>query len=218
MKSIFGAVILVSLLALSGCQKLSGAAGGVAVIDLDKVATSMGWMEELNKSIQSADQELRSQLDAILKNSLTSIDEAKKQVAASANLTPEQVKVLNTAKDQREIEGLPLSKEQREKLTETVNKANTSWQSALNEYRQAMQGQRAKLVVSYREKIRPAARRVATAHGLTVVLTTSDNLLYFDANSADITEKVIDELQKNPPEKKSAAEPVKPAATPQSPQ
>lgn len=211
MKTLLNTGLLVALLAVSGCHK-SSTAGGVAVIDLDKVATSLGWMEELNKSIKTTDAELRTQLDAILKNSLTSIEEAKKQVAAAANLTPDQVKYLNNVKDERELDFLALSKEQREKLSLAVNKANTTWQNALNGYQQTLQSERAKLIVSYREKIRPAARRVATARGLSAVFTVSDNLIYFDAGSVDITEKVIDELQKNPPPAAAAAPAVNPSA------
>src|SRR5258706_7473432 len=140
----------------------------------------MGWMEEMTKSIQATDAELRNQLDEILKNTLRSIEETKKQVAADAKLTPEQVKVFNTAKDQRDLENLPITKEQRDKLTETVGKANVAWQTALNSYQQAMQGRRANLILGYRDRIRPAARRVAANRGLSVVLTTADNLLYFD--------------------------------------
>ena len=72
---------------------------------------------------------------------------------------------------------------------------------------------RANLVQSYRDRIRPAARRVAVTHGMTVVLATSDNLIYFEP-SADITDEVIDELQKTLPEKKPAPTSSEPPAFP----
>jgi len=205
---------LMVLLAATSSQTLAAPAGGLAVLDLDKVATAMGWMEEMTTSIQATSTELKGQLEEVHRGMLQSIDDVKKQIASEAKLTDEQAKVLTNAKDQRELDGLPLSKVQRQKLVETANKANASWQTALNNYQQALQGRRANLVQSYREKIRPAARRVAAAHGMTVVLATSDNLIYFDPQSADITDEVIDELQKTLPEKKPAPTSSVPPASP----
>src|SRR5580765_5623888 len=85
-----GVGLAVAIFALAGCQKLTKSSSGVAVIDLDKVATAMGWMEEMTKSIQATDAELRNQLDEILKNTLRSIAETKKHAAALAKLPPEQ--------------------------------------------------------------------------------------------------------------------------------
>src|SRR5205809_127605 len=99
MKKVFRAGILVSLLAMSACQKRAAAPGGVAVIDLDRVATAMGWMEEMSKTIQATDADLKTQLNEVLRNTLRSIDDTKKQVAAEAKLTAEQIKVFNSAKD-----------------------------------------------------------------------------------------------------------------------
>jgi Skp family chaperone for outer membrane proteins len=192
---------LIFLLAATSSQTLAAPAGGVAVLDLDKIATAMGWTEEMKTSIEATSTELKGQLEGVHRGMLQSIDNAKKQIATEAKLTEDQTKVLANAKDQRELDGLPLSKEQRQKLVETADKANASWQTALNNYQQALQGRRANLVQGYRERIRPAARRVAAVHGMTVVLATSDNLIYFE-QSADITDQVIDELQKTLPEKK----------------
>jgi len=200
---------LVFFLAVTSSQTLAAPAGGVAVLDLDKVATAMGWMEEIKTSIQDTSTELKGQLEEVHRGMLQSIDDVKKQIATEAKLTEEQVKVLTNAKEQRELDGLPLSKEQRQKLVETVNKANASWQTALTNYQQALQGRRATLVQSYRDRIRPAARRVAAAHGMSVVMATSDSLIYFDPQS-DITDEVVDELQKTMHEK----EPPSPSSVP----
>ena len=198
-------VALLTFLVTSGHSTLAAPSGGSAVIDLDKVATAMGWMDEMGKSIQATNTELKSQLEEVHRGMLQSVDGVKKQIATEAKLTEEQIKLFNNAKEQRELDALPLSKDQRQKLVEAVNKANAVWQQALNNYPQALQGHRASLVQSYREKIRPAARRVAVARGLSVVQVTSDNLIYFDPQSGDITDQVIDELQKSLPEKHPAS-------------
>jgi Skp family chaperone for outer membrane proteins len=168
----------------------------VAVIDLDKIATAMGWLNELSKDLQSADAQLKSQLDDILKASLKSIDDVKKQVAVDAKLTPEQVKVLGTVKDARDLDQLPLTTEQKDKLGEAVGRANAKWQQAMNSYQQTLQSQRTALIAKYRETIRPVAKRVANAKGFGVVFVASDNLLCVDSETADITGAVIEELQK----------------------
>jgi Skp family chaperone for outer membrane proteins len=194
---LFCSGLLVSVLALSGCQKMSSSHADVAVIDLDKVATAMGWLDEMQRNLQSADTEMRSQLDGILRSSIKAIDDAKKQVSTEAKLTPDQIKMLNSVKDLRELEALPLTEKQRTTLATALQEANSTWQKALNSYQQLLQGRRTQLIMSYREKVRPVARRVATAKGMSVVFTFSDNLLYFDPKAVDITNEVIDELQKS---------------------
>lgn len=211
--------LLVSILALSGCQKMGSTAPNVAVIDLDRVATAMGWLDDMTRNLQNADAELRAQLDQILRNSLKAIEDAKKQVSDEAKLTPDQIKMLNTVKDLRELESLPLTPKQRETLAGTLQQANAAWQQALNSYQQLIQGRRAQLIMGYREKVRPIARRVATNRGMSVVFTFSDNLLYYDPKAVDITNEVIDELQKSgegrtPGVVAPAPRPAAPAAAP----
>lgn len=210
MRNLINQCLLIAFLMMAGCQKRSASANGTAVIDLDKVAKSVGWMDEMSKTLQTADAELKTQLDGVLRDTLRSIEEVKKKTAADAKLTAEQIAVLNAIKEPQELDALPLSKEQRETIIETVRKANVTWQEAFKEYQQALQVRQATLIQNYRDRIRPTAGRVAASRGLTVVLITSPNLLYFDPDSADITDRVIDELQKDtlknaaPPSDKTA--------------
>ena len=180
---------------LAGCSKLSSSTGGVAVIDLDRVAKAMGWLDDLSKNLQAADTELRTQLEQVQRGSRKAIDDAKAEVVAAAKLTPDQVKLLDSIQDNRDLAQLPLTKEQREKLINTVAAANTRWQSALNAYQQQIQQSRGNLILAYREQVRPFARRVALARGLNVVLIAGDNVLLAET-AADISNDVIDELQK----------------------
>lgn len=207
MRRIKGVLVLMSLLVLCSC----GGSGGVAIIDLDKVATAMGWLDEITKDLQSADAELRAQLSTVLQNTVGSIEQAKKQVAVEARLTPEQIKILTDAKDTQALGALPLTKEQRDKLAEAVNQANIAWRTSVNNFQQALQGRRANLIQGCREKIRPAARRVAAARSMSVVFVTSENVLYFDPQTADITEKVIDDLQRTMASEKGRAGTPSPA-------
>jgi Skp family chaperone for outer membrane proteins len=199
-------VVLVSALAVSGCSpsSSSSSSGGVAIVDLDRIATAMGWMDDLSKNLQAADTELKSQLDQVLRATLKAIEDVKQQVATDAKLTPDQIKLLNSIQDPRELSQLPLSKEQKDKLVEVVGQANNTWQQALNGYQQALQQRRAALIMGYREKVRPYVRRVAESRGITVVYTTSENIIYAESSRADITDAVIDQIQKNPPPRTTA--------------
>jgi Skp family chaperone for outer membrane proteins len=198
MKRVFVLFSIVALAAVIsvGCGGKGGSGSGVAVVDLDRIATAMGWIDDLQKGLQATDAELRAQLDQILRTSLKTIEDAKTQVGADAKLNADQITQLNSIQDPRELEKLPLTKEQRDKLLETVNRANQTWQQSVNSYQQTLQARRQSLILTYREKIRPVARRVAADRGMNVVMTPSDSLLYFDPQSADITDQVIDELQK----------------------
>ena len=194
----FLATILGALsLALSaGFTQAGTPASGVAIIDLDRIAAALGWLDDLSKNLQTADTELRSQLDQTLRANVKAIEDVKAEVAADAKLTADQLKTLNAIQDNRDLAQLPLTKEQREKLIGAVNAANSRWQTALNAYQQQIQQRRANLILSYRGKVQPYARRVAAARGLTVVLVTGDNVLLAEP-SADITDAVIDQLQQS---------------------
>ena len=55
------------------------------------------------------------------------------------------------------------------------------------------------MVNAYRDALRPVVRRVAQANDKSLVLTHPiDNVFYFDA-AIDITDKVVDEVQKQNP-------------------
>jgi Skp family chaperone for outer membrane proteins len=207
MKKLFS-VAVVALLIAGGTTR-SMAASGVGVIDLDKIAATMGWMDDITKNMQAFDTDLKNALNVLLQAALKSIEDAKKQVAIEAKLTEAQKATLNTVKDPRELEALPLTSTQREKLVAIVNKANADWQKAMNDYQQNIRNRQQQLIVGYRDKIRPSTRRVAAARGLTVVLVASDNVFYSDPGQSDITDAVIDDVQKTYP--KSIPTPPTPA-------
>lgn len=192
-----GVLVLLSALLVSGCGKPAGS-GGVAVVDLDKVAGAMGWLDEISKDLQAADAQLRTQLGEVMKRSQQTVEAAKTKVAAEARLSAEQTRALMTVKEDRELAALPLTRQQREALQAAVTQANTAWRAALNESQQVSQRQRMGLVHAYRERVRPIAMQAAATRGLNVVLTVSDNLLGYEP-SCDISDQVVAELKKLPP-------------------
>jgi len=192
MKKIAVFVGLVCALALAGCG--GSKSGGVAVLDLDRVGNAVGWMEEINKTLQATDAELKTQVNQVVEGAQKAINDAKSNLATEAKLTDAQKKTLLDSRTIAELEPLPLTKEQRDKLMQTVAQANMALQQAQQVYQQQMNQRRAQLIVSYREKVRPIARRIAAKQGLSVVVVPSDALLYSDP-AVDITDKVIDELR-----------------------
>lgn len=193
MKKVVALFAVMVMAALAGCSQGSKT-GGVAVLDLDRVGNAVGWMEEINKSLQATDTELQNQVKQVVEGAQKSINDAKGSLANDAKLTADQKKVLMDSRTLAELEPLPLTKEQRDKLMQTVAQANLVLQQAQQSYQQQMQQRRAALIVSYREKVRPIARRIAAKQGLSVVVVPSDALLYSDP-TVDITDKVIDELR-----------------------
>jgi Skp family chaperone for outer membrane proteins len=214
MKKLFSVAVVAALMLAVSAKRTIAASSGVGVIDLDKIATTMGWIEDMQKNMQTFDTDLKNQLNTLLQGALKNIEDAKKQVAAEAKLTEAQTANLNTIKDPKELEALPLTKEQREKLVATVTKSNQDWQTALNNYQQAMRTKQQQLIVGYRDKIRPSARRVAAARGFSVVLVASDAVFYDDPTQCDVTDAVIDDLQKTYPKTTTPGPaPVAPATT-----
>lgn len=175
----------------------AGGAGSVAVINLDQVGRSVGWQGELEKSLQGTQDELKRQLDSYLRNDLQSAVEAKyRQVAAAARLTPAQADDLSKGKD---WDKLNLTKEQREDLLRVSGNARQIVNDANQAANRIMQGRQLQLVNTYRDALRPIVRRVAQNNGVSVVLTHPvDQVFYFDP-AVDLTDKVVDEVQKQNP-------------------
>jgi len=175
----------------------SGGAGGVAVVDLEKVGKEMGWNDRLQQDVRAADAALRRQLDERVAMLRKAVEEKKKLVAAAATLTREQLQQLNAIRDVRDLEALPLSDEQRQDLINVLGAAQQDGAAAQNNYQLAVRQRQAELINGYREVVRPVAGKIAAEGGLAVVLTPNDTVLYYDP-AVDITDKVIEALKKLP--------------------
>jgi Skp family chaperone for outer membrane proteins len=171
--------------------------GGVAVIDLERVGKELNWNDQLQRDARAAEATLRQQLDERVKTMARAVEEKKKLVAASAKLTRQETERLNAVKNLSDLAALPLSEEQRNDLVSVLAAAEQDVNAARNEYQAAVRQQQAALVNTYRNLVRPVAKRVAADSGLSVVLTPADHVLYYDA-AVDITDKVIEELRKSP--------------------
>jgi hypothetical protein len=194
-------VLVLSAFYLVGCNDRSAvppSAGSVAVVDLEKVAKSMGWETDIDRSLSQARGELQRQIEQVMSAHALAIAEKRAALATEAKLNAEQIKLLESAQNVQELESLPLSKEQRQRLVAAVAQSQLEIQMAQRRSEELFQGHRVRLIKGYRDRLRPVAGRVAAAQGMTVVLTVpADGVLHTDAK-ADITDRVIEELQKLP--------------------
>lgn len=199
------ALIVVALFAmLYGCNrdnasvvKSGGSADSIGVVDLDRVARSLGWSEQAQKNLQSAENDARGQIDAHLLPSRTAFEQTKKDIAAQAHLTAEQINTLNTKPVTRqEMEKMGMTQKQIDELLHAGQVWQGDVQAAGNIARNVLQQHNSEIQSAYREAIGPVIRRIANANGRTGIFAPNQ-MVYFDP-SVDLTDKVVEEVQKTP--------------------
>ena len=167
---------------LGGCTEQSQSAGGkasaeVAVLDLDRVAASIGWKERFDELIQSKEEELQADL-AQVRNRFRQDIQAK---AADYGENP--------------------SDQEKQELQNMVSKAERAFQDATANAQRQRNRYRSSMVNRFREAVKPYAKAVASEQGFTMVLLEADPLYYFQSR-IDITEAVIADVgDKNAGEK-----------------
>jgi Skp family chaperone for outer membrane proteins len=175
-------------LLLAGCGFQPGgqatAKGGLAVIDLDQVAKSVGRTQEINESWKVRQNALAQQLQAAQKSFKEQI--SAKETEFGEQPTEEQQKMLTAMKQQANA-----------KLLEADRKAKAN----LDAYRNEM-------VASFRNEVRPFAQQVASEKGLSVVIPKNEGFLLSVDPGVDITNDVILSYQT----KKPTVTAAKPAA------
>ena len=171
---VMGLAALVALVALAGCDwqsKQPGpSAGAVAVIDLDAIAQRLGSDKQMAESINQRQTALNQQLVELAKNYNAQL--AERQKALEANHGQEG--------------GVTLASWQQQ--------ANANLSQVKKRAAQDLQSHRMQLVTQFRERIKPAARRVAEGRGLSVIVTKNDSVVFDFTGTADITQEVISEL------------------------
>lgn len=165
------------------------AKGGLAVIDLDQVAKSVGRTQEINESWKVRQNALAQQLQAAQKSFKEQI--TAKETEFGEQPTEEQQKTLAAMKQQANA-----------KLLEADRKAKAN----LDAYRNEM-------VASFRNEVRPFAQQVASEKGLSVVIPKNEGFLLSVDPGVDITNDVILSYQSKKP---TTAAPKPAAITPKS--
>jgi len=183
-----GALAALSLFALASATDAQQ--GGVAILDIDKVAQTMGVEDNVKTALAEIETNLNAQLRTIQTELQARFDNVRSQVGPQP--TQEQAQQLAKINGQ---------------LTQQLAQSRTQAQSQLN-------AKQFELVTQFRDEVKPVALKVAAAKGLSVVLTPDQSLFAF-ADSVDITEAVTAEMKKIMPDQKPAdAKPADDASAP----
>jgi Skp family chaperone for outer membrane proteins len=173
-QALLATVACLSAGAIGGCNRQPGAekpvVGAVAVIDLDAIAQRLGSDKQIAESIAKRQTSLSQQLVDLAKSYNQQIAEQKKKLAE----TPAENGQVTLANWEQQ--------------------ANANLNKVKQQAELDLQKHKAALIAQFRDEIKPAARRVAQARGLSVIMTKNDSVLYDFAPSADITEAVVEDL------------------------
>jgi Skp family chaperone for outer membrane proteins len=170
--------------------------GGIAVVDLDKVAAETGKSVEMRDALQQQANFYKQEL-TVFQNKATAELQAKvKKIKEQGEEAPEQEK-LEAAQFQRQASNV---------LSQAQNKAGTQ----LNQLQQVQ-------IAKFRAELKPIIQEAAAKHGLSVVIPKNDGLLLAVQPGADITDEVIKAYQSRKPVAAAAPAAAAPAAAPAAP-
>jgi len=171
-KTLTSLIFTISLLGLSGCDKFQASPSSV-VLDLDAIAQATGQAATIQQQIESANQELNTQLATIS----TKLNE---------QLIVEKDKL-----------GKKPSKADKENLEKLTLQANQKMQQAKAIATQKAQQYRAALILQLRNNVKPIAEEIASKRGAKVVLSSNNSMIWFDPE-IDITDEVIAAIRATP--------------------
>ena len=169
---------------------LTRAKGGVAVVDLDRVARELGREVQMINDLKATQSNVASQLAAVEKNAVEKLNEMKADLGENA-ADDEKVKFAQTA------QGTQVQ----------FNNLQKKAVAAIGQRRDA-------LIASFRAEARPATEKVAKAHGAHAVITRNDAFLFSFDNTIDITDEVVAEMRANPTKPAAVAASTTAAAAP----
>jgi len=170
-----GAMLLAGCGFQSGGQSASAAKGGMAVIDLDHVAKTIGRTQEINDSWQVR----KSALDQALQQAQSKFREEIANKKAEFGEQPT---------DEQKTQLAAMERDATNRLLQAGRKA----QADLENFRNQM-------VAQFRAEIRPFAQQVASSKGLSIVIPKNEGFLLSVDPGVDITNDVISAYQLKKP-------------------
>ena len=186
------ALAAISFVALSAALTSAQAQkGGVAVLDIDKVAAAVGVEDNVKQELKVIEENLNAQLKTVQTELQARFDNMRAQVGPQP--TQEQAQQLANINGQ---------------LTQQLTQSRTQAQSQLN-------AKQFELVSQFRDSVKPVALEIAKSKGLSVVVTPDQSLFAWD-DAVDITEEVTAKMKATLPKKEDApsGDAAAPAATP----
>lgn len=158
--------ILAGVAILAAAPLASAEKGGVAILDIDRVAKELNVDQAVLGELKSIEVDLNAQLTQIRNNLQGRMNQLEAQ--ASQQQTQQAQKQLVAANQQ---------------LNQQFNQVKAQAQGK-------MAAERVKKINEFRDKVRPIAEAAAKERGLDVVLTKSPQVFTF-VDAVDITEAVI---------------------------
>ncbi|MDB5333768.1 MAG: hypothetical protein JWP03_4919 [Phycisphaerales bacterium] len=186
--------------ASSGTAAKSAAVNPVATVNIETVFKTMGWGDEIGKVLKQNDAEILSEIEPKMKIVRDNLEEKKKEIAKAVGAT---VEAIGGAKSRDDLEKLGLNSKQIEDYGQANMVAQQGVQQLNYVHQQQIQQRRQVVSAAYTESLQTVIRRVATANNRSLVIAMPNQAILFADVSADLTEKVVDDLQKNPPIKVS---------------
>jgi Skp family chaperone for outer membrane proteins len=152
-------------------EATSSTKGGLAVIDLDIVAKTIGRTDEMNEAIRLRENALNQQL----------------------------LKIQTSFRDQLEAKqkefGEQPTDDQKGELARMQNEANNRLVNAKRTAEVNREQYRQELISQFRQEVRPVAQEVALTKGLGVVIPKNEGFLLSVDPGVDITNEVSEKLQ-----------------------
>ena len=167
---------------------LTRSTGGVAVVDLERVAKDLGREEQMVNDLKANQNNVASQLATVEKNAIEKLNQMKAELGEAA---PEDKKL---------------------EFAKTAQSAQIQFNNLQKQAVTAIGQRRDFLVSSFRAEARPVAEKIAKSNGATAVVTKNDAFLFSFDNTIDITDAVIAEMRANPAKPAAVAPVPQPAA------
>jgi Skp family chaperone for outer membrane proteins len=180
----------------AGAPAPGGPAKGVGVVDPQRMITTLGWGAEMTKQRESVASDIGRELDVFQKALTKAVEEQRSKISTAARLNPDQADKLAKGV---ELDKLPITKEQRDEYVIVVNRSLQANQEAVQAANNQINKWAQEVQQMYTESAKPAVRRAAQASGTQVVLLAG-TVFHYDT-AVDLTDKVIDEMQKSPPQR-----------------
>jgi len=156
---------LAAVVMISACGHESGS--GIAVLDLDAIASATGQDEEIARRAQAGSDELAAQLEALVAQLDKEIEEKRAELGPGA--TEEQLAEISAAAQQQFTDSQNFARQQATQL-------------------------RNNLIQQFIDQVRPIAAEIAERKGASAILTESPALFWHDADM-DLTDEVIAEVR-----------------------
>ncbi len=160
--------------------------GGVAVVDLDRVAKELGSDVQMVNELKSSQSALLNELATIQKDANDQLKKMESELGADA---PE---------------------EEKQKLKQTADVAQLRFNQLQKQADSKLAQRRDLLIANFRQQARPIVKQVADEHGANAVVT--ETVLYTFNDTIDITDAVIARMRTTPAPAVPASPPPAPAA------